>query len=1172
MAATIRVLYVDDESDLLDIGKLFLEESGDFTVTTALSASDAIRLLEQEKFDAIISDYQMPGMDGIQFLVEVRTRFGQIPFILFTGRGREEVVIQAINSGADFYLQKGGEPGAQFAELTHKVKSAIKQYSSENALQKSEIQFRAISENNQDFIMRYDKEHRHTYANPACLCAVGMTAEQFIGKTHHELGFPPDLCALWEPAIDKVFATGQPYGKTFAWTSVNGEVNLDWRLFPEKDDTGRVVSVLGVSRDISAIKAAEQSLREAQVRTATVLEGIVDTFYSLDKSWRFVIVNPAAEKAPFGRPASELLGRVIWDLYPSLVGTFIQQHYFNAAKNLSHEHYEGQSPLNGRWYEVFMQGRKRGVDVYMRDITERKQAEEALKDSRERLNLAIDGANLGLWDINIVTNVVVHNRQWTDMLGFSTDEEEMSLDWWAQRTHPDDLLHVQKSSEDHYAGRVPFFDIVFRMRHKDGSWRWVHSQGRVVSRDPDGRPLRMIGINQDVTGQKKAEQNLQKAYYEYQNLLDQIQDVYYRSDPEGNLIIASRSWATLLGYDSIDECIGKSIAQEFYANPEEREPFLEAIRRDGSVTEYDVTLKRKDGSHILVSTSSHYYYDDTRTILGVEGTFRDISKRKLAERDAKKAHEELAASYEQITATDEELRQTMEELTRQELALRESETRYREFFTTSRDSVFITSPMGRWIDFNDALMEMFGYESRKEMFEVPVPSIYANPEERPAFLDQIGRDGYVKEYPMQLKQKDGTVIDTLITTVPVRNPDGSLKVFIGTIRDVTGRKRVEEDARKTHADLEASYEEITATEEELRQTLDQLTQHERLLQESEKRYRTVFENTGTATVVLEEGGMISLANAEFVKLSGFSKDEIKEKKSWTEFVVKEDLERMHVQRRLRMQDEGKALTYYEFRFVTKSGDIRDIYLSIGVIPGTKKSIASLSDITGRKVAEESLQQANKKLTLLSSLTRHDINNQLTVLLAYLDILEHKQPDPTLTEYFLKISTAAQRISSLILFTKEYEKIGVNAPAWQDCRIIVDTAAKDAPLGKVIVKNDLPAGSEVFADPLIVKFCYNLMDNSVRYGGKITTIRFSVEERDGDHIVVCEDDGDGVVTQEKEKIFERGFGKNTGLGLALSREILSITGITIRETGESGKGARFEMAVPKGAWRMTGKGV
>jgi signal transduction histidine kinase len=159
---------------------------------------------------------------------------------------------------------------------------------------------------------------------------------------------------------------------------------------------------------------------------------------------------------------------------------------------------------------------------------------------------------------------------------------------------------------------------------------------------------------------------------------------------------------------------------------------------------------------------------------------------------------------------------------------------------------------------------------------------------------------------------------------------------------------------------------------------------------------------------------------------------------------------------------------------------------------------------------------------------------------------------------------------MIQFTREYENIGVNAPAWQDCRTLADTAAKQAPLDQVIVKNDLPAGAEVFADPLVGKVFYNLIDNAIRYGGKIKTIRFSVEEAGDENRIVCEDDGEGVVAGEKEKIFERGFGKNTGLGLALSREILSITGITITETGGPGKGARFEMTLPKGAWRNTGE--
>ena len=155
---------------------------------------------------------------------------------------------------------------------------------------------------------------------------------------------------------------------------------------------------------------------------------------------------------------------------------------------------------------------------------------------------------------------------------------------------------------------------------------------------------------------------------------------------------------------------------------------------------------------------------------------------------------------------------------------------------------------------------------------------------------------------------------------------------------------------------------------------------------------------------------------------------------------------------------------------------------------------------------------------------------------------------------------------MIQFTKEYEEIGVHTPDWQDCRTIVNLAVKEVTIGKITIINDFPSGAEVFADPLIGKVFFNLIDNAVRHGGKIGTILFSIEDCNGNYCLVCEDDGDGVPQDEKEKIFERGYGKNTGLGLALVREILAITGITIHETGEPGKGARFEISVPKGMYR------
>ena len=130
----ISVLYVDDEPALLEIGKLFLEEGGAFAVDTLTSAQKALTRLDVSRYDAIISDYQMPGMDGIAFLKALRARGDTTPFIIFTGKGREEVVIQALNEGADFYLQKGGDPKPQFIELEHKLRLAVQKQRSDKTI------------------------------------------------------------------------------------------------------------------------------------------------------------------------------------------------------------------------------------------------------------------------------------------------------------------------------------------------------------------------------------------------------------------------------------------------------------------------------------------------------------------------------------------------------------------------------------------------------------------------------------------------------------------------------------------------------------------------------------------------------------------------------------------------------------------------------------------------------------------------------------------------------------------------------------------------------------------------------------------------------------------------------------------------------------------------------
>lgn len=137
----ISVLFVDDEPVLVDIGRLFLKRAGDFSVTGVLSGQEAVALLQENTYDVIISDYQMPGMNGIELLRFVRKQCGDIPFILFTGRGDEGVAGDAVNAGVNFYVQKGGDPKLQFADIAHKIETAVERRRAIQAIKASEQRF-----------------------------------------------------------------------------------------------------------------------------------------------------------------------------------------------------------------------------------------------------------------------------------------------------------------------------------------------------------------------------------------------------------------------------------------------------------------------------------------------------------------------------------------------------------------------------------------------------------------------------------------------------------------------------------------------------------------------------------------------------------------------------------------------------------------------------------------------------------------------------------------------------------------------------------------------------------------------------------------------------------------------------------------------------------------------
>jgi len=221
--------------------------------------------------------------------------------------------------------------------------------------------------------------------------------------------------------------------------------------------------------------------------------------------------------------------------------------------------------------------------------------------------------------------------------------------------------------------------------------------------------------------------------------------------------------------------------------------------------------------------------------------------------------------------------------------------------------------------------------------------------------------------------------------------------------------------------------------------------------------------------------------------------------------------------------------------------------------------------TDRKHAETALREAHRKLNLLSSVTRHDILNQLTVLYGFLEISGAALAGTRLEKYVEKEKNAAIAIRRMISFTKDYEEIGQQRPGWHRPDAIIRQVTKTINFPDIPI--DCRLGTlELFADPLLERVFHNLLDNAIRHGEHVKTITVTSESTDRGLLIRWEDDGTGIPDAEKERIFERGYGKHTGLGLFLAREILSLTGITIRETGIFGTGARFELMVPAGMYR------
>ena len=456
--------------------------------------------------------------------------------------------------------------------------------------------------------------------------------------------------------------------------------------------------------------------------------------------------------------------------------------------------------------------------------------------------------------------------------------------------------------------------------------------------------------------------------------------------------------------------------------------------------------------------------------------------------------------------------------------------RFVSMVDSSNDAVVGKTLDGIITDWNSGAERLYGYTADEIVgrhIRTLTPS--DRHDEIPHLIERIRNGERIERYETERMTKDGRRIQVSLSLSPIKNAQGTIVGASSTAHDITEKKRMQDEVLRAKNEWERTFDAvpdlIAVLDREQRIVRVNKAMADRLgIQPQDAIGQHCYE-------VVHHLGMPPRSCPHQVLLSD-GKEHSSE--------IHEDT--LHGD------------------FLVTASPLRDVS---GSLTG---SVHVLHDISEPKRAEKALQIAAKKLNILSSITRHDILNQLMILGGYLVLSKDTVKDPELLTFIKKEEDAVTSIRRQIEFTRYYENIGVNAPQWQDIAATIRSSISQLITEGITIEVTF-SGVEIFADPLISKVFYNLAENSIRHGDHVTLIRFRFTETDAGAVITYEDNGTGIPLEDKEHIFGKGFGKHTGLGLFLTREILAITNIAIRENGEPEKGVRFEILIPRDMYRI-----